>query len=148
MCWWAKNTAAGYVPDISISFEMCIFLIAVNESLEELKKKEAQNRYLKILHNPELDYFLVSFSISVNTIFWPMDTFATLYDEKAGLDLGLNCLDTTEWVSCVMASMDPTCSGTSHGCSIDMDQGVLLSWAAVLFLGNKVKKKTVAWMKM
>lgn len=57
------------MPDISISFEMCIFLIAVNESLEELKKKEAQNRYLKILHNPELDYFLVSFSISVNTIF-------------------------------------------------------------------------------
>lgn len=56
-----------------------------------------------------------------------MDTFATLYDEKAGLDLGLNCLDTTEWVSCVMASMDRTCSGTSHGCSIDMDQGVLLS---------------------
>lgn len=53
-----------------------------------------------------------------------MDTFATLYDEKAGLDLGLNCLDTTEWVSCVMASMDRTCSGTSHGCSIDMDQGV------------------------
>ena len=38
MCWWAKNTAAGYVPDISISFEMCIFLIAVNESLEEKKK--------------------------------------------------------------------------------------------------------------
>lgn len=56
------------MPDISISFEMCIFLIAVNESLEELEK-EAQNRYLKILHNPELNYFLVSFSISVNTIF-------------------------------------------------------------------------------
>lgn len=58
MCWWAKNTAAGYVPDISISFEMGIFLIAVNESLEDLKKKKtAQNHYLKILHNPELDYF-------------------------------------------------------------------------------------------